>query len=168
MKRFEFTPEQFTRHFSQTDLGASYSVWIPWDALGGEQRRISLVASFKPAEGKTVQGLPATLVLPGHTKETEEEATIAKFSPQYREYLEATQSGSPRPTGLTTTTITRRSGVRSNHPAAKPAITIPNLKDLDTKLASGKSTPSADLEMARKPARSSGVMPVSAELPIKR
>ena len=44
VKRFEFTPEQFTRHFSQTDLGASYSVWVPWDAIGGDQRRISLVA----------------------------------------------------------------------------------------------------------------------------
>ena len=52
LKRFEFTPEQFTRHFSQSDLGASYSVWIPWDAVGGDQQRISLVASFKPSKGK--------------------------------------------------------------------------------------------------------------------
>lgn len=37
-KRFEFTPEQFTRHFSQGDLGASYSIWIPWDAIGGEKK----------------------------------------------------------------------------------------------------------------------------------
>ena len=68
VKRFEFTPEQFTRHFSQTDLGASYSVWVPWDAIGGDQRRISLVASFKTAEGKMVQGVPATIVLPGTNK----------------------------------------------------------------------------------------------------
>ncbi len=71
VKRFEFTPEQFTRHFSQTDLGASYSVWIPWDAIGGEQRRISLVASFKTVEGKLVQGIPATILLPGSSTEAD-------------------------------------------------------------------------------------------------
>ena len=30
-KRFRFTSEQFTTHFSESELGASYSVWIPWD-----------------------------------------------------------------------------------------------------------------------------------------
>ena len=81
VKRFEFTPEQFTRHFSQTDLGASYSVWIPWDAIGGDQRRISLVASFKTAEGKTVQGIPATIVLPGRTSTDSESAECESLVP---------------------------------------------------------------------------------------
>ena len=170
VKRFEFTPEQFTRHFSQTDLGASYSVWIPWDAVGGEQRRITLVASFKTAEGKMVQGLPAALVLPGRTTEDAEAATIAKFSPQYREYLEATQSGATRSSGLTTTTIPRRSSIRSNQPAiaGKPGITIPTLRDSESKMAAAKPTPSADLEMAKKPGRRSAVMPVSAQGPLRR
>jgi hypothetical protein len=42
-RRFAFTEEQFSKHFSKTDLGASYSIWIPWDAAGGEQRHISLL-----------------------------------------------------------------------------------------------------------------------------
>lgn len=170
VKRFEFTPEQFTRHFSQTDLGASYSVWIPWDAVGGEQRRISLVASFKTAEGKMVQGLPATLVLPGRRAVDAEAATVAKFSPQYREYLEATESGLTRTSGLTTTTIPRRSAIRSSQPAlaGKPGITIPTLRDSESKLAAGDATPSADLEMAKKPIRRSAVMPVSAQAPLQR
>ncbi|EMB17906.1 signal peptide protein [Rhodopirellula europaea 6C] len=52
VKRFEFTPEQLTSHFSQSDVGASYSVWIPWDAIGGEQRHISLVHRSKPRKAK--------------------------------------------------------------------------------------------------------------------
>jgi hypothetical protein len=68
-KRFEFTPEQFTRHFSQGDLGASYSIWIPWDAIGGEKKRISLVTSFKSTSGKPIQGIPASLMLPGSSPE---------------------------------------------------------------------------------------------------
>jgi hypothetical protein len=170
VKRFEFTPEQFTRHFSQTDLGASYSVWIPWDAVGGEQRRISLVASFKTAEAKMVQGLPATLVLPGPAAKDAEATAVAKFSPQYREYLEATESGATRTSGLTTTTIPRRSAIRSKHPAeaTKPGITIPTLQDPGTRIASGEATPSADLEMVKKASRGSAVMPASAEMPYRR
>src|SRR6187431_1536707 len=37
-RKFAFTPEQFERHYSKSDLGPSYSVWIPWDAVGGDQK----------------------------------------------------------------------------------------------------------------------------------
>ena len=30
-KKFVFTRDQFTKHYSETDLGASYSVWLPWE-----------------------------------------------------------------------------------------------------------------------------------------
>ncbi|MEM6689131.1 MAG: hypothetical protein AAF664_06865, partial [Planctomycetota bacterium] len=89
-KRFEFTPEQLTRHFGQTDLGASYSVWIPWDALGGEQRRISLVASFRTDDGHLVQGVPAVVMLPGpgsHSGETE--LSVKRMSPNFKEHQNA-------------------------------------------------------------------------------
>ncbi|MCC2099485.1 MAG: hypothetical protein KDJ29_21530, partial [Hyphomicrobiales bacterium] len=42
-RRYAFTSEQLTSHFAQSDLGASYSIWIPWDADGGMQHTISLV-----------------------------------------------------------------------------------------------------------------------------
>lgn len=64
-RQFGFTKEQFTKHFSQSDLGASYSVWLPWDADGGMGQRITLVASFKPAEGNQIQGSPTVVMLPG-------------------------------------------------------------------------------------------------------
>lgn len=64
-KRFRFTPEQFTKHFSESQLGASYSVWIPWDLAPGEPRKIMLIPTFRTNDGRLVKGKPASLVLPG-------------------------------------------------------------------------------------------------------
>lgn len=64
-KRFRFTPEQFTKHFSEGQLGASYSVWIPWDVAPGEPKKIMLIPTFKTTDGRLVKGKPASLVLPG-------------------------------------------------------------------------------------------------------
>ncbi len=165
VKRFEFTPEQFTRHFSQTDLGASYSVWIPWDAVGGDQQRISLVASFETAEGKTVQGIPATIMLPGQKAAGAETDEMANFSPQYREYLDAQESLTPRSSGLATTTIRRRRSPASSTPRANPGITIPSFEEAETMIAGNSNTPSLEIKTLRSPSRAS-VMPVSAQSPI--
>jgi len=161
VKRFEFTPEQFTRHFSQSDLGASYSVWIPWDAIGGQERRISLVTSFRTSEGKTVQGVPTTVQLPGVTKPLSKEAAIAKMSPQYQRYLEAKKSTSAPTTGLTTTTIVRRTPKRSSmNSAAESTVPTPRTLRTDT-IARRGGTPSVDIDMIRKPT----ILPASAQLP---
>ncbi|MCY2976896.1 MAG: hypothetical protein NTW52_19740 [Planctomycetota bacterium] len=64
-KKFRFTAEQFTQHFSQGDLGASYSVWIPWDAAGGPQRKITLIPCFVTKDGRTVRGDASKQVLSG-------------------------------------------------------------------------------------------------------
>jgi hypothetical protein len=169
VKRFEFTPEQFVRHFSQTDLGASYSIWIPWDPVGGAQRRVSLVTSFRTAEGHLIQGVPATLVLPGTEPEPVEEDEMASFSPQYLKYREASESGSTRSSGLTTTTIRRRRQSVNTSPAesSHPGIIIPEMQQPSSMVASGNGTPSADLETIKR-ATNSSVMPASAEIPLER
>ncbi|MEZ6137511.1 MAG: hypothetical protein R3C53_21695 [Pirellulaceae bacterium] len=64
-KTFGFTAEQLTTHFSPSDLGASYSVWIPWDVDGGPRQEISLIPTFKGQDGTVVQGAPAKVNLPG-------------------------------------------------------------------------------------------------------
>ena len=76
-RRFVFTPDQFSQHFSSTELGASYSVWLPWDDVGSEQKSISLVPVFTSANGKIVMGQQSLNVLPGRTPEPEPE-TISK------------------------------------------------------------------------------------------
>ncbi len=161
-KRFEFTPEQFTRHYSQTDLGASYSVWIPWDAIGGTQRRVSLVTSFKTAEGKLIQGIPATIQLPGTIVVKNAEEQMAQLSPQYREYLQATNNAAPK-SGLTTTTIARRQVPLKG--SGEPGVNLPGSKNGSSQMiAHGGDTPSVDIQMRTKPTRL-GVMPASATMP---
>jgi hypothetical protein len=64
-KRFKFTAEQFTRHFSESELGASYSIWIPWDAAPGEAKKIMLIPTFRGKDGRLIKGKPASLLLPG-------------------------------------------------------------------------------------------------------
>lgn len=64
-KKFKFTAEQFTTHFSESDLGASYSIWIPWDQAPGESKKIMLIPTFKTKEGRLIKGNAASLLLPG-------------------------------------------------------------------------------------------------------
>lgn len=164
VKRFEFTPEQFTNHFSQSDLGASYSIWIPWDAIGGDQRKIALVTSFQTATGKTVQGVPATIVLPGAQPEAEKLNTALKLSPQYQEYQQAQASNQPPSSGLTTTTIRRRrirAGERINR---TPGIQVPTLES-DSMIA--RQTPSLDVPRTNRKSPST-ILPTSAEMPLRR
>lgn len=171
VKRFEFTPEQFTRHFSQTDLGASYSVWIPWDALGGTQRRVSLVPSFKTESGKIVQGEPATIMLPGRKPDFGDADDPAnKFAKQYQSYLEATKSGATRSSGLTTTTIPRRRNSRLPADSMRPGIGIPGAAAADSGemvAQGGDATPAVDLQKTFK--RTGAIVrPASVQLPPRR
>ncbi|TVP98328.1 MAG: hypothetical protein EA381_12755 [Planctomycetaceae bacterium] len=132
VKRYQFTEEQFTRHFSQSDLGASYSVWIPWDAVGGDQMRISLVPSFKSTSGKLVQGDMALVGLPGRRTATE---NIAK-RPDPTERLMAQRDSSK--SGLTTTTIPVRRSIDS------PSIMRPGMSAAAHRIAASRpSRPSA-------------------------
>ena len=64
-KKFVFTADQLKEHFSKSDMGPSYSVWLPWDEVLGPTRNISLVARFEGREGGTVISEPANKLLPG-------------------------------------------------------------------------------------------------------
>ncbi len=80
-KRFKFTSEQLTSHFSEGQLGASYSVWIPWDAAPGDEKKIMLIPTFVAQDGRLVKGAPATVNLPGK-KRAEEHTTIMQVNNQ--------------------------------------------------------------------------------------
>ncbi len=166
VKRFEFTPEQFTRHFSKSDMGASYSVWIPWDAVGGDKKRISLVASFKTPEGKAVQGVPTMVILPGKQKPQSKEEQLSKFSPQYLQYQKAlAMDGSTKQTGLTTTTITRRRRRFPKHDQPNEASPSTLQPVLDNNMIAGAAkTPSLEISMNSRPG-SPDIRPASAEIP---
>jgi hypothetical protein len=65
-RKYAFTPEQFTSHFSPTDMGASYSVWIPWGPNEGPPVKVSVIPVFSSTKGNVVQPTePSRNVLKG-------------------------------------------------------------------------------------------------------
>lgn len=64
-RKFAFTAEQFAQHYSPTELGDSYSIWIPWDAVGQPQAEVSLVPILTTTSGQLVMGQPSRALLPG-------------------------------------------------------------------------------------------------------
>jgi hypothetical protein len=70
-RKYAFTPEQFAQHFGETQLGASYSIWIPWDEVGGQQKNISLLPVFTSTSGRILMGQQALNVLPGKQAQPE-------------------------------------------------------------------------------------------------
>ena len=64
-RKYVFTPEQVPPHYSKSKIGHSYSVWLPWDQVGGVQKEITLIVRFQPKEGPVAIGEPARQLLPG-------------------------------------------------------------------------------------------------------
>ncbi|MDC0935509.1 hypothetical protein OAS39_04420 [Pirellulales bacterium] len=64
-RRYIYPVDQFARLESDTKLGASYSVWVPWDKVGGEQKHVSLIARFEPIGGTLLLGEQTRHLLPG-------------------------------------------------------------------------------------------------------
>ncbi|MEQ8615805.1 MAG: hypothetical protein RIB44_04350 [Lacipirellulaceae bacterium] len=80
-KRFIFPPEQFVRHESSTKLGPAYSVWLPWDAVGGPKKNITLITRFEPREGSLIVGEPTKNLLPGTLPQTQNTMLAKRASP---------------------------------------------------------------------------------------
>ncbi|MEX0714407.1 MAG: hypothetical protein WD278_18875 [Pirellulales bacterium] len=64
-RKYVFAEEQFAKHYSKSALGHSYSFWLPWDEVGGEQKEISLILRFVPEQGGVVISEETKHVLPG-------------------------------------------------------------------------------------------------------
>lgn len=106
-RKFVFTSEQFAQHYSPTELGASYSIWLPWDPVGGEKKSISLVPIFTADGGKILTGQQSINILPGRSPEVKPQPRTGVF----------TELGAPDPR-------LSRSG-RNSPPAAAPAPGVP-------------------------------------------
>lgn len=64
-RKYVFPREEFALHESESQLGPSYSIWLPWDEVGGKVKQISLIAKFEPAGGTYVMGEQTKHLLPG-------------------------------------------------------------------------------------------------------
>lgn len=64
-RKYVFTAQQFPEHYSKSKIGHSYSVWLPWEEIGGIQKDITLIVRFEPKEGSAVIGESCRQLLPG-------------------------------------------------------------------------------------------------------
>ncbi len=81
-RRYVFPPEQFSLHYSESEMGDSYSFWLPWGDTSGPQKQISLIARFEPLNGPTIVSQQTSHRLPGTLPEisaqTQQRAEAAK------------------------------------------------------------------------------------------
>lgn len=77
-RRYVFSPEELARCYSQSRLGHSYSIWIPWDEAGGPQRTISLIVCFTSRTGKTVVSQQSKMTLPGPRNDDQQKTSSGK------------------------------------------------------------------------------------------
>jgi hypothetical protein len=67
-KRYIFPAEQLTLYESESKLGPGYNIWLPWDEVGGVERKISLIARFEPKDGAIIVGEQTRHLLSGVAK----------------------------------------------------------------------------------------------------
>ncbi len=66
-RKYVITADKLASHFSTSRIGASYSIWIPWDEAGGAHRKVTLITRFVGSNGAEVVSQPMDAVLPGPT-----------------------------------------------------------------------------------------------------
>jgi len=65
-RKYVILPDQLAKLYSKSpELGHSYSVWLPWDQVGGPTKEISLIVRFVPEQGDVVISEPTRQLLPG-------------------------------------------------------------------------------------------------------
>jgi len=64
-KKYVFKKEMLEKLYSKSSMGHSYSVWLPWDDVGGPQHEITLTARFTSDGGAMVASDPSKQLLPG-------------------------------------------------------------------------------------------------------
>jgi hypothetical protein len=71
-KKFVFKRDKMEDHYGETNLGHSYSFWVPWDEVGGDQKSVTLIPAFKTEEGNLVKGALSVNMLPGRVPDEPE------------------------------------------------------------------------------------------------
>ncbi len=74
-RKFVFQAKNLSKHYSESKLGHSYSFWLPWDEVGGEERQITLATRFESTKGKIVMSAPSRQILPGAKKIAKKSST---------------------------------------------------------------------------------------------
>lgn len=92
-RKYVFPASELKQHYSKCSLGDSYSVWLPWDVVGGTSRQLTLIARFDSSIGGTVMSDPAKKMLPGLSKRPVSEVDATTTSAETSTLTEANDSG---------------------------------------------------------------------------
>lgn len=150
-RRYAFTQEQFSKHFSKTDLGASYSVWIPWDRVGGEERHLTLIPVFTSVDGKVLMGAQSAHVLPGRPRNTENVARNGRRAYEGRPVAYEAEAPAENSSALRTTTISvpRNGAIRNSWQRPNPMVDAARLNSASTPATGPMMTQSWHPQQAR-------------------
>jgi hypothetical protein len=124
-QRFPFSSEKFSSHFSEGELGASYSVWAPWDQHMDQHRIVTLIPVFTTKSGRRIQGAPGKAVLNGQKSEyitlpKPQNAPRAEQNGTSIQQVQHTEkTNAPKSSGLKTTTISLSPNMQ-RHLRARP------------------------------------------------
>jgi hypothetical protein len=80
-KKFTFSADQLAGQYNPSDLGASYSIWVPWEGDSGFREEITLIATFKSKQGHLIQAAPTKLFLPGKSRFPDDPSMSDKIQP---------------------------------------------------------------------------------------
>ena len=119
LRKFAFTAEHLASHMSKTSIGPSYSIWLPWSAVGEEPVKLSLITRFEGVEGGTTISDPVIKLLPGIAKKTDAQTGKGKaVTPQ-------TEQGPQTVQGVVQASYTEPKGATSEKKeATRPVETI--------------------------------------------
>ena len=76
-RKYVFSPDEFAQHYSESEIGPSYSVWLPWQRVGGPQQHVTLIAVLVTKDGKQIVAQPSRATLPGRAQPGDRKVTIA-------------------------------------------------------------------------------------------
>lgn len=131
-RKYVFSEEEFAKHHSESKIGHSYSVWLPWDRIGGTQAEISLVVRFTPKEGGMIASAQQTVLLPGAAAADKagplaNQPTAASAARPSTAIQQATYVEAPPQSALRDESAARRQATRgqSNEPERMTTTTIP-------------------------------------------
>lgn len=69
-RKFVFEADKLDEHYSESELGPSYSFWLPWDEVGGDETSIAVLPIMRMANGRIIRGEEVAAVLPGRRRKT--------------------------------------------------------------------------------------------------
>lgn len=70
---FTYRREEFANYYSKSEIGESYSIWLPWDAVDGEEKKISMLPKFISSSGEVIRGTMDLVTLTGKKRKSQTE-----------------------------------------------------------------------------------------------